>query len=350
MLADLLERVQDTVSLEWRPACQERIQDRPQPVDVRGRGDLLLAIGGLFRGHITGRADDRSRLSQAGIRFGAFGQAEIGDVGLACPIEQDVGRFQVAMQDAALVGVVNGPRDDGDQPGGALLNCFTAHCPLPAAHCQSQTAALDQLHAEIQDRPGGVGRMDGDNVRMIEAGGCFRFIAKALHLGRGSQPVRTNGFQGHQPIEARLACFVDDAHTALAEFLQQLVIAHGDAGNFVRKTSRPLGIRRRRLVRGQLIASGLSDGPQRLGQAVELVLLGKKGFQLRPQIWMAAQQLLAGGRLAGIHGLQVRAEHLVEPLLAHRRALLVNDHGNLASRLATLRRSVPSQNASPKRR
>lgn len=37
-----------------------------------------------------------------------LGQSEVGHVWLAVRVEQDVCRFEVAMQDAALVGVVNG--------------------------------------------------------------------------------------------------------------------------------------------------------------------------------------------------------------------------------------------------
>ena len=47
---------------------------------------------------------------RARVRLDPLGQAEVGDVRLAVGVEQDVGRLEVAVQDAALVGVVDGPR------------------------------------------------------------------------------------------------------------------------------------------------------------------------------------------------------------------------------------------------
>ena len=41
-----------------------------------------------------------------------LGQAEVGDVRPALAVDQDVGRLQVAVQDAVLVGVVDGPADE----------------------------------------------------------------------------------------------------------------------------------------------------------------------------------------------------------------------------------------------
>ena len=46
-------------------------------------------------------------LGQLAVPLDPLGQAEVGDVGLALGIEQDVRRLQVAVQDAALVGVVD---------------------------------------------------------------------------------------------------------------------------------------------------------------------------------------------------------------------------------------------------
>ena len=43
-----------------------------------------------------------------GVAFDALGQAEIGDVRLSLGIEQDVARLEVAVQHAALVGVMDG--------------------------------------------------------------------------------------------------------------------------------------------------------------------------------------------------------------------------------------------------
>ena len=94
------------------------VEDRPQAVDVGGRRDRAAAPDGLLGGHVGGRAQDRAGDGQARVGLDPLGQAEVGDVGLALGVEQDVGRLQVAVQDAALVGVVDGLGDLGDQPRG----------------------------------------------------------------------------------------------------------------------------------------------------------------------------------------------------------------------------------------
>jgi hypothetical protein len=74
----------------------------------------------LLRGHVLRRADDGARLRQAAVGFDALGQSEVADMWLSFAIEQDVGGFQVAMKDAALVGVMHGSRHLRHQASGAL--------------------------------------------------------------------------------------------------------------------------------------------------------------------------------------------------------------------------------------
>lgn len=50
-------------------------------------------------------ADD-ARAGEGRAALQQLGDAEIGDVGVAVVVEEDVGRFQVAMDDAAAVGFV----------------------------------------------------------------------------------------------------------------------------------------------------------------------------------------------------------------------------------------------------
>ena len=72
-----------------------------------------------------------------------LGQAEVGDVRLALVVEQDVGRLEVAVEDAALVGVVDGPAASATSRAAARGSFCEAVEPL------GEAAALDQLHAEV---------------------------------------------------------------------------------------------------------------------------------------------------------------------------------------------------------
>ena len=49
-------------------------------------------------------------MSQLAVAFDPLCQAEIGHVGLATIVEQDVGRLEIAVQDPSLVRVVHGFR------------------------------------------------------------------------------------------------------------------------------------------------------------------------------------------------------------------------------------------------
>ncbi len=79
-------------------ARQHAMQHRPQRVDVPPRVGRFGQVG-LFRGHVEERAQ-RGRLVVGQPRL-----AEVGQPGLAVGVQQDVGRFQVAMQNALVVGV-----------------------------------------------------------------------------------------------------------------------------------------------------------------------------------------------------------------------------------------------------
>ena len=73
-------------------------------------GPMSLRAGRLFGRHVAGGAQDRAgaRLVRVGLHL--LGQAEVGDLGLIVLVEQDVGRLQIAMDDAACVGVMDGAR------------------------------------------------------------------------------------------------------------------------------------------------------------------------------------------------------------------------------------------------
>ena len=70
---------------------------------------------------ITIKSRDGGALRQAGIILHQFGQPEISDVGFALSVEQDIGGLQIAMENAALVGVMHRTGDRCNQPGGLLF-------------------------------------------------------------------------------------------------------------------------------------------------------------------------------------------------------------------------------------
>ena len=73
-------------------------------------------MGGLFRRHVTGRAQNLSTGGQLRTDLRLLGQAEIGDPELVELVDQQVGRLEVAVQRALLVGVMHRPGRELDVP------------------------------------------------------------------------------------------------------------------------------------------------------------------------------------------------------------------------------------------
>ena len=138
---------------------------------------------------------------------------------MAGAVEQDVAGLEVAVQDAALVGEVDGSGHGFDQTGGGLRSkdCLADYL--------GEAAALDELHAEIMLAVLGADLVDGQDVRVIEVGGGLGLGAKAAHVGGRSQVPRQNHFERHVAAQADLPRLEDDAHAAAGDLLAQFVVA-----------------------------------------------------------------------------------------------------------------------------
>jgi hypothetical protein len=102
-------------------AGQAVIENGTQPPDISGGGQGGTFALGLFGGHITGGPHDGPIHGEGvGITiFGDdFGETEVGNMGLALGIDEDVTGFEVAVENAALVGVGKGASHFGDNLGG----------------------------------------------------------------------------------------------------------------------------------------------------------------------------------------------------------------------------------------
>ena len=115
-------------------------------------------------------------------------------------VQQDVRRLQIAMQDAALMGVMDRSGHRRQQRAAfrcsAMLAARTRSLPCPFRRCQA--APLDQLHAEEVLAFVFADLIDGHDVRMIQVGGGLGFGAKALHVRRRSQFARPGSSSGRR--------------------------------------------------------------------------------------------------------------------------------------------------------
>ena len=127
------------LSLKWGAACQPFIEHHPQTVDVR-----LLSSGPFRRVPAPGTCRSVCRRLLR-IAFGrdplsVLGEAEVSDVGYRGLIEQDIGGLEVAVQNTALMGVMDGSATVARREAASR-----------SQRCMRQTlgefATIDQFHA-----------------------------------------------------------------------------------------------------------------------------------------------------------------------------------------------------------
>ena len=146
-------------------------------------------------------------------------QAEVGDVRVAVLVDEDVGRLQVAVEDATQVGVMYGLGQRGHEPGGPRRVVAVGVQPA------RQRAARDELHGEeslavvLADL---VDRHDARRGRAPATASASFWNRRSRRVGEGPGP---DHLQGDWAIQADLPRLVDDPHAAAAELAADLVVA-----------------------------------------------------------------------------------------------------------------------------
>jgi hypothetical protein len=166
----------------------------------------------LFRRHVAGRTENGA---SDGLCHGVrevvqvvfalsqqFGQAKIEELDRPISRDQDVGRFQIAVQYAAIVSRFQRARD--------LDRLADGFCRRDRT---TEWLAVDVLEHKIA-RPDVVQLAD---VRMIQRRNRSRFVFESAEAFRVMGHWRGEHFDGDVAIETRIASAVDFAHPARAE-------------------------------------------------------------------------------------------------------------------------------------
>ncbi|MFO0745262.1 MAG: hypothetical protein U1F43_06220 [Myxococcota bacterium] len=218
---------------EGRPADQHLVEDGTQRPHVGARVERLAARGG--RAHVARRADDGARVGEVGAvahrggqraaahvgdaRRGVVahdGQAPVDDLDLAELADHQVGRLQVAVDDALRVRVgdgLGGPQD----VAGAAAAARQRRRRVGAQELVERLAAHDaqgELQAAVGARPEVV---DGHDAGVLEGG---------QDGGLAPQPRARHGQVGARAVDdlQRLLApqaMVDGAHDATARALTE---------------------------------------------------------------------------------------------------------------------------------
>src|SRR5262249_32275973 len=145
----------------------------------------------LLGGHVERRAGDEAALRQVG-GVGRSGQAEGGQLDAPhAVLQQDVGRFDVAVNQPLLV-----RRRQGGGGVDADLQDLPGLQRPTAADQGLEAAAVDVFHHEVGHRRVVADRVDGDDVVVADGGGGAGLAGEAAAGGAGDGQRRGQHLDG----------------------------------------------------------------------------------------------------------------------------------------------------------
>ena len=205
----------------WR-ADDDLVEQRAERIDVGPCVDVLPAQFRLLGTHVLGRADQLPQFCHHSpicrLPVDRLGHTEVDDLGhrsVALGGDQDVGRFDVTMDDRLLVRVADAVADLQEQPQ-SLVDPQT----LPVA-ITGDPLAVHVLHGEIGTPVfGGSDIEDAGDVRVVHQPQRPSFALEAGHH-RAAFDTQPDQLDRHF-LSGRLlpATPVDHAHAAFAELLR----------------------------------------------------------------------------------------------------------------------------------
>jgi hypothetical protein len=206
----------EVLGVEGLLAREQLERHHGERVAVRG-GDRRLAHRLLGR-EVGGRAEHLARLGHL-LLPGEAGDAEVADAQPVALVEQQVGRLDVAVDDARGVG--------GVEPGGRLAQPAQGALRLDllaAAQHVGDRAAAHELH-DHEGAPVVLGDVvDRHDVRVRgEAGGGARLALEALAGTLVLAEVLGEDLDGDGAVEQLVVGFPDTGHPAVRDVANDLV-------------------------------------------------------------------------------------------------------------------------------
>ena len=210
----------EVVAGEGHVACEQLVEHDAERIDVGRRRHRLARR--LLRREVVARAEHRPGLRDAVLDVERAGDAEVGDLGLAVSVQQNVLRLHVAVHDPVLVREAESLGDRERE--------------LDRASDRERPGALDELLEvltvdELEDDelvPVGLAAVDHrDDVRMGELRDRPRLTPEALDVLRVVAEAGMQHLQCDVPLEQLVVRLVDARHAAGAHDLEHLV-AVGD--------------------------------------------------------------------------------------------------------------------------
>ena len=166
-------------------AGEELIKNGAEPINISRARELRVLTGGLLGRDVARRAQNFQRACDCAVGFDKARETEVGEVRFTLRIEQDIAGLDVAMQDAALMRVLDGAGETGDD-----------FCRAPqregfAPNELIEVAAFFEFHAEVAGAVALADLVDRNDARMLEAGGRLSFALEAFQMRFGRPMAET---------------------------------------------------------------------------------------------------------------------------------------------------------------
>src|SRR5436190_24379899 len=160
---------------EWWTSGKHVEQNCAETVNIGSWGKIDSCVTGLFRGNKTCGSERSQRPCKIVVPVQQLRQTEIADKWLAAIVEQNVSRFDIAMEHSAAVSVFDRARDFRHE----------FHAPprfvAERRNVLAQTSLLRELHAKKRQAVLAFAHfINRKNVRVIQTGHCLCFSSETL--------------------------------------------------------------------------------------------------------------------------------------------------------------------------
>jgi hypothetical protein len=134
-------------------------------------------------------------------------------------VEQDVGGLEVSVQDTPLMGMVDRPRDLGDEES------RLARRTSEAVEDLVQARPFHELHGEVVPALELSDLVNRDDAGVVQVGDGLGLVPEAAHLVVVGPGPGADHLEGDRPIQAELSRPVDDPHASPAPHPPHLVVS-----------------------------------------------------------------------------------------------------------------------------
>ena len=213
-----------------RDSGKDFVEEDAEGVDVAGGGDVLAAglLGaGVMRGHHRGQGD--GGVARGMGELDDFGDAEIEELGLAVGGDEDVGGLDVAVDDAGVVGALDGGADFAEEAEAVVDGKVELVAEL------ADGLSGDVLHDEVREPFGsGAGVEEGGDVVVTEGLEDAALVVEAAEDGGGVHAA-LDDFDGEVARDGGVADAIHRAHAAFTDALEELIAIDAAAEVDVRR-------------------------------------------------------------------------------------------------------------------